>query len=81
MTGTDAFVHVLDVATDWALCVGPPAGFGLGPAGTTAIMVDTTGTTITVVDHWLGARVEVTRLPDDPFGPGRFEVSDLIPIG
>lgn len=77
---TDAFVHVLDVADDWALCVELPSGFGLGPTGTTGIMIDAQGTTITVVDHALGAKVEVTRLPD-LLDPGKFAVSDLIPLG
>ncbi|GJM38173.1 MAG: hypothetical protein DHS20C19_15400 [Acidimicrobiales bacterium] len=74
---TDAFVHVLDVANDWALCVELPEGIGLGPAGSTAIMVDETGTTITVVDHALGARIDVTRLADE----GAYEVGELTRFG
>ncbi len=77
---TAAFVHVLDVATDWALCVDLPEGFGLGPFDTTAIMIDATGTTITVVDHALGSLVEVTRLPDTAAVVGQFMVSNLLPI-
>ena len=77
---TAAFVHVLDVATNWALCVDLPEGFGMGPADTTAIMIDETGTIITVVDHALGSMVEVTRLPDTAADVGRFVVSNLMPI-
>jgi len=78
---TDAFVHVLDVATNWALCVDLPDGFGMGAPGTTALMIDGDGTTITAVDHALGAKVEVRRLPDDPLDPGQFSVTELIPLG
>lgn len=74
---TDAFVHVLDVENDWALCVELPEGIGLGPAGSTAIVVDGTGTTITVVDHALGSTVDVTRLPEE----GEYAVGELRPIG
>ncbi|MDW3219872.1 MAG: hypothetical protein R8F63_14755 [Acidimicrobiales bacterium] len=74
---TDAFVHVLDVANDWALCVELPDGIGLGPAGSTAIIIDETGTTITVVDDALGARVDVTRLEDE----GAFAVGGLTRFG
>lgn len=77
---TDAFVHVLDVATDWALCVELPEGFGLGDAGSTAIMISADGATITAVDHSLGVKVEVRRLTDDPDDPGRFAVSGFIPL-
>ena len=77
---TAAFVHVLDVATNWALCVDLPEGFGLGPPDTTAIMIDETGTTITVVDHALGSMVEVTRLRDTAARIGQFMVSNLMPI-
>ena len=77
---TDAFVHVLDVATDWALCVDLPEGFGLGPANTTGIMIDDGGSVITVVDHALGMKVEVTRPPLDNRDPGAFTVSELMPI-
>ena len=77
---TAAFVHVLDVATDWALCVDLPERFGLGPPDTTAIMIDETGTTITAVDHALGSMVEVTRLGDTAAGIGQFAVSNLMPI-
>lgn len=77
---TAAFVHVLDVANDWALCLGLPEGFGMGPADTTAIMIDETGTIITAVDHALGSMVEVTRLPDTAADVGRFIVSNLTPI-
>ncbi len=77
---TAAFVHVLDVATDWALCVDLPEGFGMGPSDTTAIMIDETGTTITVVDHARGSMVEVTRLADTGTDVGQFMVSNLMPI-
>jgi hypothetical protein len=76
---TAAFVHVLDVATDWALCVALPDGFGLGPADSTAIMIDDTGLVITAVDRALGSMVEVTRLPDIDDETGRFTVSDFMP--
>jgi hypothetical protein len=77
---TAAFVHVLDVATDWALCVALPDGFGLGPPDSTAIMIDQAGLTITAVDRSLGSMVEVTRLPDTSEEDGRFEVSGFMPI-
>lgn len=80
-SAVDAFVHVLDVATDWALCVDLPEGVGLGPAGTTGIMIDDRGFVITVVDHALAAKVEVTRPPVDSPDPGAFRVSELLPIG
>jgi len=78
---TDAFVHVLDVATNWALCVDLPEGFGMGAPGTTAIIISADGTTITAVDHELGMKAEVTRLPDNPLDPGQFSVTELIPLG
>ncbi|MEM7140323.1 MAG: hypothetical protein AAF548_04760 [Actinomycetota bacterium] len=74
---TDAFVHVLDVENDWALCVELPDGIGLGPRGSTAIMIDATGTTVTVVDHAIGSLVQVTRLPTE----GSYRVGPLSPIG
>lgn len=73
-----AFVHVLDVVNDWALCVDLPAGVGLGPADSTAIMVSADGLGITVVDHSLNRRVEVTRLPDLAGTTGRFKSSGLL---
>lgn len=77
---TAAFVHVLDVEGDWALCVDLPEGFGLGPADATAIMIDADGLTITVVDHALGSMVEVTRLAPTTENVAPFAVSGLIPI-
>ncbi|MEM9464881.1 MAG: hypothetical protein AAGA90_05895 [Actinomycetota bacterium] len=56
---TDAFIHVLDVDNEWALCLELPAGFGLGPDGTTDIFIDDGGDTITVVDHTIGQRIDV----------------------
>ena len=57
---TDAFVHVLDVDNEWALCLELPAGFGLGPDGTTDIFVTDGGHIITVVDHAIGQRIDIT---------------------
>ena len=61
VAGTDAFVHVLDVDAGWALCLELPPGFGLGPAGSTDIMVTDGGAMVTVVDHHIGQRVDIAR--------------------
>ena len=63
VAGTDAFVHVLDVDAGWALCLELPVGFGLGPTGSTDIMVTDGGETVTVVDHHIGQRVDIVREP------------------
>lgn len=67
---------MLDVENNWALCVELPDGIGLGPVGSTAIMISSDGLTITVIDYALGAKVDVTRRPE----LGRYGVTTLIPL-
>jgi hypothetical protein len=45
-----AFVHVLDLAAGWAYCVDLP-GVGHGPAGSSTLRLDPTGTALLVTDR------------------------------
>ncbi len=81
VAGEDAFVHVLDVRHEWALCLELPPGFGMGPDGSTDIMVSNDGDTITVVDHHIGQRVDIHRLPAQGGMFAEFEVGSPTLIG
>ncbi|MEM7322911.1 MAG: hypothetical protein AAF531_07490 [Actinomycetota bacterium] len=52
--GTDAFVHVLDLAEEWAFCLDLPAEFGAGELETTALALSPDGTTVAVADKNAG---------------------------
>jgi hypothetical protein len=48
--GTDGFVHVLDLAEEWAFCLDLPPAFGGGDLATTALAVSPDGLTVAVAD-------------------------------
>ncbi len=47
---SESFVHVLDLAEDWAYCVDLPESFGRGSARTASIALDPGGTKLYVAD-------------------------------
>ncbi len=75
-----AFVHVLDLEAGWAICLDLPAGFGLGPPGSTSLVLGADGYAITVVDHHLGQRVDITQTGDVGNGLGGFEIHEPRPL-
>ncbi len=75
-----AFVHVLNLEVGWAICLDLPAGFGLGPPGSTSLVLGADGYAITVVDHHLGQRVDITRTGDAGNGLGGFEILEPRPL-
>ncbi len=48
--GTDGFVHVLDLAEEWAFCLDLPPEFGHGDLATTALAVSPDGSEVVVAD-------------------------------
>ena len=50
----ESFVHVLDLAEDWAYCVDLPESFGRGSARTVSIALDPSGSRIYVADTHAG---------------------------
>ncbi len=75
-----AFVHVLDLELGWAICLDLPEGFGLGPPGSTSLVLGADGYAITVVDHHLGQRVDITGTDDLGNGFGGFEIYEARPL-
>jgi hypothetical protein len=64
---TSAFVHVLDLAENWAYCVNLPAEFGLGAPSGNAIAVSPDGKRLFIADAHAGslAMLDATRLTRD----------------
>ena len=72
-SGTDGFVHVLDLKAEWAFCLDLPAAFGVGDLSTTALAVSPSGNAIAVADLEAGQiafastiDLAVTRVVDLP---------------
>ncbi|MGI9608898.1 MAG: hypothetical protein ACR2NL_01250 [Acidimicrobiia bacterium] len=74
-SGTDGFVHVLDLAEEWAFCLHLPDGFGKGELDGTSVALDPSGRQLAILDlnagklAWASTEeltiTEVVNLPAD----------------